>query len=60
MHVIDLNGEKVAVIDLGLAIMQADDYRHYRVANPSERQFHLYAYWEDLYQKLVALQAQQI
>jgi len=59
MEIIDLNGEKVVVTNLQLAIMQADDYRHYRVANPSAHQLHLYAYWEDLYQKLIALPQQQ-
>jgi len=58
MQITDLNGDKIEVTDLQLAIMQADDYRHYRVTNPSAHQCHLYVYWEDLYQKLVAMQEQ--
>jgi hypothetical protein len=29
MHIIDLNGKKIEITDLPLAILQADDYRHY-------------------------------
>ncbi|MDT3401237.1 hypothetical protein [Mucilaginibacter terrae] len=53
----DLNGEAVTVENLQLALMQADDYRHYRqrgkqhLALQAQRQ----AYWEDLYQKLLKL-----
>ena len=30
MKIIDLKGKEITVTDLELAIMQADDYRHYR------------------------------
>lgn len=55
MHITDLDGMEVAVTDLALALMQADDYRHYRVTEPTPYQLHLYEYWEDLYQKLLTL-----
>jgi hypothetical protein len=55
MKVIDLDGKELAVTDLALALMQADDYRHYRVSEPTPYQLHLYDYWEDLYQKLLIL-----
>jgi hypothetical protein len=55
MKIIDLDCKEIEVTDLDLAIMQADDYRHYRVKEPSEMHLHLYAYWEDLYQKLLKL-----
>jgi hypothetical protein len=58
MEVTDLDGKNIEVTDLDLAIMQADDYRHYRVTSPSEYQLHLYAYWKDMYQKLAALKEQ--
>ncbi len=41
-YIIDLNGKEIAVTDLSLALMQADDYRHYRVGDPSSYQLHLY------------------
>jgi len=58
----DLNGEAVEVTNLNLALMQADDYRHYRLSGKrnltlSEKQ---QAYWEDLYQKLLTLAEKQI
>jgi len=55
MIVIDLDGKEIEVRDLALALMQADDYRHYRVNKPSPYQLHLYDYWEDLYQKLLVM-----
>ena len=55
MHITDLDGMKIEVKDLPLALMQADDYRHYRVSDPSSYQLHLYEYWEDFYQKLLIL-----
>jgi hypothetical protein len=56
MRIIDLDGKEVIVTDLPLAILQADDYRHYRVSNPSAHQSYLYEYWEDVYQKLLLLE----
>lgn len=55
MSIRDLDGKEIAVTDLAMAIMQADDYRHYRVSKPSRYQLHLYDYWEDFYQKLLLL-----
>jgi len=57
MTVIDLEGNEITVTDLSLAIMQADDYRHYRVRLPTSYQLHLYKYWEDFHQKLLILDA---
>lgn len=58
MKIIDLNGKEIEVNNLQLALMQADDYRHYKhtglaFKSYDERQ---QAYWEDVYQKLLALQ----
>ena len=55
MKIIDLDGREVEVTDLALALLQADDYRHYRVSKPTAMQLHLYDYWEDFYQKLLIL-----
>lgn len=55
MKIIDNNGMPIEVDDLDLALMQADDYRHYRVSEPTENDYKRYAYWEDLYQKLLNL-----
>ncbi|MEO6849703.1 MAG: hypothetical protein ABI166_03705 [Mucilaginibacter sp.] len=57
MKIIDLEGKEITVTDLELAIMQADDYRHYRHIDPSFKQLDqgLQAYWEDVYQKLLGL-----
>jgi hypothetical protein len=55
MKIIDLDGGEIQVTDLALALMQADDYRHYRVTKPTPIQLHLYDYWEDFYQKLLLL-----
>ncbi|MCS3732350.1 hypothetical protein [Mucilaginibacter dorajii] len=57
MKIIDLDGKEMTVTDLELAIMQADDYRHYRHTDPSFKLLDegLQAYWEDVYQKLLML-----
>ncbi|HVX00155.1 MAG TPA: hypothetical protein VHA52_06960 [Candidatus Babeliaceae bacterium] len=57
MTIKDINGNTITIEDLDLAIMQADDYRHYRhtsiqYAGVDERQRR---YWEDVYQKLLQL-----
>ena len=59
MKIIDLDGKVITVTDPQLAIMQADDYRHYRHIDPSFKQLDegLQAYWEDFYQKLITLKA---
>ncbi|MCC8423551.1 hypothetical protein [Mucilaginibacter sp. UR6-11] len=57
LKITDLNGFELEIDNLQLAIMQADDYRHYERLDPkykdadAERK----AYWQDLYQKLVQL-----
>ena len=53
MKIIDLDGREIEVTDLDLAIMQAVDYRYYRVSNPTTHQLRLQSYWEDFYQKLL-------
>jgi hypothetical protein len=55
MKIIDLDGRDMEVTDLTMAILQADDYRQYRVSEPAPYHLHLYKYWEDLYQKLLIL-----
>ena len=55
MKVIDIEGRELEVADLHLALLQADDYRHYRVSAPSAQQLYLYRYWEHLYQQLLVL-----
>jgi hypothetical protein len=55
MKITDLDGREIAVTDLAMAILQADDCRHYRVNAPSAYHLHLVEYWEDLYQKLLLL-----
>lgn len=54
MRIIDNNGKVIEVENLDLALMQADDYRHYQhtdkaFATLDEK---LQAYWQDVYQKL--------
>jgi len=58
MNIIDLDGKVIEVENLPLAILQADDYRHYRHATAGFEQAdeRLQAYWEDVYQKLLKLQ----
>ena len=58
MHIIDLDDKEITITDLSLALMQADDYRNYRVQSPTSYQLHLYKYWEDFYQKLLILDAE--
>lgn len=57
MKIIDLNDKEIVVTDLDLAIMQADDYRHFNHNDPSFKRLDegLQAYWEDIYQKLLGL-----
>jgi hypothetical protein len=59
MKIIDTEGKVIEVENLALALLQADDYRHYRVATPTENDFKRYAYWEDIYQKLLKLKTEQ-
>jgi hypothetical protein len=57
MRIIAIDGQEIIVTDLDLAIMQADDYRHYRHTDPAYARSDqkLMDYWEDIYQKLLAL-----
>jgi hypothetical protein len=57
MKITDSNGFDLEIDDLQLAIMQADDYRHYEYADPDLRMEteKRKAYWEDIYQKLIQL-----
>jgi hypothetical protein len=53
----DLNGFNIEIDNFQLAIMQADDYRHFRHLDPAYQAMdnRLQAYWDDVYQKLLAL-----
>ena len=58
LKITDLNGFELEIDDLQLAIMQADDYRHFRHFDhkfqvADERLQH---YWTDVYEKLLKLQ----
>jgi hypothetical protein len=57
IKITDLNGFDLEIDDLQLAIMQADDYRHYRHLDPAFQNAdeRLHKYWEDIYQKLIQL-----
>ena len=59
MKLIDLDGEVIGVQNLDLALLHADDFRHYRVTTPTENDLKRYAYWEDVYQKLLKLKTEQ-
>jgi hypothetical protein len=58
LKVSGLDGKEITVTDLALALMQADDYRYYRVSNPTDNDWYLYEYWEDIYQKLLLLETE--
>ncbi len=57
MMITDLYGNKIEVADLRLAMMQADDFRHYSTIDPEHFEFFRkqQVYWEDIYQKLAGL-----
>ncbi|MDB5131993.1 MAG: hypothetical protein JWR02_1742 [Mucilaginibacter sp.] len=57
MKITDINGFNLEIENLQLAIMQADDYRHYAHLNPKHLSVdeRLQTYWEDVYQKLLLL-----
>jgi hypothetical protein len=59
MEIIDLEGKTIQITDLDLAILQADDYRHYRHTDPAFAKIdkELQAYWQDFYEKLVRLKS---
>jgi hypothetical protein len=60
MKIKDVGGKIITVENLQLALLQADDYRHYRHTDPRFAEFDTkqQAYWEDVYQKLLALSEQ--
>ena len=57
LKITDLHGFESEIDNLQLAVMQADDYRHYESLDPkykdadAERK----AYWQDIYRKLIKL-----
>jgi hypothetical protein len=55
IKITDLNGFELEIDDLQLAIMQADDYRHYQHSDPQFQATddRLKNYWDDVYQKLI-------
>jgi len=57
MEIKDLNGKTIGIADLKLALMQADDFRHYKHSDPAFAKLDedLQNYWEDFYQKLLQL-----
>lgn len=57
MYITDLNGQRIEIDNLQLAIMQADDYRNLEYLNPTQSTLaeKQREYWEDIYQKLLKL-----
>jgi hypothetical protein len=55
MTIVDINGKIITIDNLDLAIMQADDYRHYRHVDTACKALdeNLQVYWEDVCQKLL-------
>jgi hypothetical protein len=58
MEITDRNGQVITIDDLQLALLQADDFRHYRHSDAAfaEKDELLATYWEDIYQKLLLLE----
>jgi hypothetical protein len=58
MKIIDLYGKEIQVTDLSLALLQADDFRHYSTNDPTQFEFFQQqrAYWQDVYEKLQMLE----
>jgi hypothetical protein len=61
MKIIDYNGKVIEVENLDLALLQADDYRHYRHATAGYEQadLRLQSYWQDVHDKLLKLKSEQ-
>ena len=57
MKIVDIEGKVIEVENLALALLQAEDYRHYRHSAAGFEEFddRQQAYWDDVYQKLLAL-----
>jgi hypothetical protein len=58
MKITDLNGKDIEITDLTLAIMQADDFRHYEIGGVDAIAYNRKQkeYWEDFYGKLLELE----
>jgi len=61
IKITDLNGFELEIGNLQLAIMQADDNRHYKHLDPQYQQAdeQRQAYWQDIYQKLIQFDLNQ-
>lgn len=61
MKILDLYGKNIEINDLKLAILQADDFRHYQLTGSDKVEYNRrqQAYWEDIYIKLLLLEQQQ-
>ena len=61
MKILDLYGKNIEIDDLKLAILQADDFRHYQLSASDKAEYNRrqQAYWEDIYIKLLLLEQQQ-
>jgi hypothetical protein len=57
LQIVDLDANVISITDLNLALMQADDFRRYETNDPEQTAFFCkrQVYWEDFYQKLLAL-----
>ena len=57
MTIMDMNGKPIEVSDLDLAILQADDFRHYQLDGMEHIAFNnrQQEYWNDVYQKLMEI-----
>ncbi len=62
MKIIDNHGKVIKVENLDLALLQADDYSHYRHTDSAFAQLDkkLQAYWEDIYQQLLKIKTAQL
>lgn len=60
LKITDLHGSEIKIENLQLAIMQADDNRHYRhLASYFQATDELWqTYWDDVYQKLINIQSE--
>jgi hypothetical protein len=58
MKITDLEGREIEIADGMLALLQADDYRHYRLSGEENSALNekMREYWEDFYQKLLLLE----
>lgn len=58
LKITDLNGIELEIENLQLAIMQADDNRHFKHFAPNFQATDekLQTYWNDVYQKLINIQ----